>query len=106
MDIDVSSLIVAVTGIAALVWGIIQSNRSRKDTREQQLVANELSRREQDWEELTAERAITKELRQEVANLHRQIRHRDDLALIHYRWDRQVQLQFPEVGQAPDLFPE
>ena len=106
MSIDISSLIVAVTGIAALVWGIIQANRSRRDTNQQQLVANELSRREQDWEELTAERIVCKELRQEITNLHKQIRKRDELAMNHYKWDRQVQIQFPEVGQAPDLFPE
>ena len=106
MNVDISSLIVAVTGIAALVWGIIQANRSRRDTNQQQLAANELSRREQDWEELTAERAVTKVLRKEIEVLHRQFLERDRMVLAHHRWDIEVQRRFPEVGTPPNLFPD
>ena len=105
MQIDLSSLIVAITGIAALIWGVIQSNRSRRDTREQQTVANELARRERDWEELRDERDNTRRLRTENDTLHAQLRVRDDLAVTHRTWDRKAQIENPDLPPPPPLHP-
>ena len=104
MEIELSSLVVALTGIAAFVWGVIQANRSRHDSRQQQSVANELARREQDWEELIAERQVSRQLREDYAALQRQIRQQDERNLSHHKWDVAVRLKDPDVGLPPSLF--
>ena len=106
MEVELSSLIVAITGIGALVWGIIQSNRSRRDTNQQQLVANELGRREQDWDELRDERANARALREDIERLHAQLRERDNLILYHRQWDMNAFLAHPDLGKPPPLYPE
>ena len=118
MQIDISALIVALTGLAALVWSIIQASRGRKDTNQQQKAANELAAREQSWEELTegkriaeedlrAERAETKALREESSGLYRQIRTRDELIARHRVWDIDARhrLQDTDIGEPPNLYP-
>lgn len=116
MQVDISSLIVAVTGLGALLWSVVQSRRGRKDTKEQQSAANELATREQSWEELKEskqimdedlrnERGHVRELRSENAELHREIRKRDELIARHRPWDIEVSRRLPDVGDPPQLYP-
>ncbi|MDN4611963.1 hypothetical protein [Arthrobacter burdickii] len=118
MQIDIAALIVSLTGLAALVWSIIQAKRGRKDTIAQQKAANELATREQDWEELTegkriaeedlrAERITTRELRDENNGLRREIRTRDDLIARHRTWDIDAghRLKDTDIGEPPHLYP-
>lgn len=119
MQIDIAALIVSLTGLAALVWSIIQAKRGRKDTIAQQKAANELATREQSWEELTegkriaeedlrAERANTRDLRKENDGLYRDIRTRDELIAKHRVWDIDARhrLKDTDIGDPPYLYPQ
>lgn len=119
MQIDIAALIVSLTGLAALVWSIIQATRGRKDTIAQQKAANELAAREQDWEELTERLKLSEEglrlkrddynkLDKENGDLRRDIRTRDELIARHRVWDIDARhrLKDTDIGDPPYLYPQ
>lgn len=68
MDIDLSTIIVAVIGAIATVYGIREASRGRKDTAAQQQAANRLAA---DQLELEEHRAMRDDLRLEADRAYR-----------------------------------
>lgn len=110
-QIDIAALIVALTGVGAFAWSVVQAIRGRKDTHKQQEAANELANREQHWDELVESKSITdadnRHMRGEIQGLRAELRERDNLINRHRIWDYKAILRMPDddLGDPPNLYP-